>query len=193
MPVTYDVKPEHRDRLKSLYWDKLGHVTSQQLALVARLVSQAEVGRTPDAKAAMDKGQGLLARRQGPIQGNKVSDENDDHTICTKKLGSSPASREAAKIIDVFGSQPGYSKQQADARQAYTQALFTGIETWVRLPRNRRPKEWNGMKDPVCPLRLAQYGHPDSGGFGRNAVPSAWHCGMGCHASGNLAVNLLSC
>ena len=38
---------------------------------------------------------------------------------------------EAAKIIDVFGSQPGYSKQQADARQAYTQALFTGIETWV--------------------------------------------------------------
>ena len=98
------------------------------------------------------------------FQGNKVSDENDDLAIFAE-LGSSPASMEAAKIIDVFESQPGYSKQQADARQAYTQALFTGIETWVRLPRNRWPKEWNGMKDPDCPLRLALYGHPDSGGI----------------------------
>ena len=73
---------------------------------------------------------------------------------------------EAGKIIDVFGSQPGYSKQQGDAKQAYTQALFDGIETWVRLPRDRWPKaEWDGMSDPVCPLRLALYGHPDSGGL----------------------------
>ena len=36
---------------------------------------------------------------------------------------------EAAKVIDVFGSQPGYAKQQADARQAYTQALFKAVET----------------------------------------------------------------
>ena len=71
---------------------------------------------------------------------------------------------EAAKITDVLGSQPGYSKQQADARQAYTQALFTGIETWVRLPRNRWPRGWDGMKDPVCPLRLALCGYPDLGG-----------------------------
>ena len=95
---------------------------------------------------------------------NKVSDESDDHAFFAE-LGSSPASMEAAKIIDVFGSQPGYSKQQAHARQAYTQARFTGIETWVRLPRNRWPKEWNGMQDPVRPLCLALYGHPDSGGI----------------------------
>ena len=87
------------------------------------------------------------------FQGNKVSDENDDHAIFAE-LGSSPASMEAAKIIDVFGSQPGHSKQQADARQAYTQALFTGIETWVRLPRNRWPKEWNGMKYALSSLTL---------------------------------------
>ena len=146
MPVTYNLQPEHRERLKSLYWDKLGHVTTQQLALVARLVSQAE------------------QKWKGRSVFHKVSDENDDHAIFAE-LGSSPASMEAAKIIDVFGSQPGYSTQQADARQAYTQALFTGIETWVCLPRNRWPKEWNGMKDPVCPLRLALYGHPDSGGI----------------------------
>ena len=68
-----------------------------------------------------------------------------------------------AKVIDVFGSQPGYSKQQAGARQAYTQALFEGIETWVRLPRNRWPKEWDKYNDPVCPLMLALYRHPASG------------------------------
>ena len=72
---------------------------------------------------------------------------------------------EAAKVIDVFGSRPGYAKQQADARQAYTQALFEGIETWLRLPRNRWPKEWESFKGPVCPLMLALYGHPDSGGI----------------------------
>ena len=98
------------------------------------------------------------------FQGNRVQDEHNDHAIFAE-LGSSPASMEAAKVIDVFGSQPGYAKQQADARQAYTQALFEGIETWVRLPRNRWPKEWEKYKDPVCPLMLALYGHPDSGGI----------------------------
>ena len=98
------------------------------------------------------------------FQGNQVRDENADHAIFAE-LGSSPASMEAGKIIDVFGSQPGYAKQQADARQAYTQALFEGIATWVRLPRNRWPKAWTNYRDPVCPLRLALYGHPDSGGL----------------------------
>ena len=98
------------------------------------------------------------------FQGNQVRDENADHAIFAE-LGSSPARMEAGKIIDVFGSQPGYAKQQADARQAYTQALFEGIATWVRLPRNRWPKSWTNYRDPVCPLRLALYGHPDSGGI----------------------------
>ena len=79
---------------------------------------------------------------------------------------------EAAKIIEGFGSQPNFSKQQADARQAYPQALFQGVETWVRLPRSRWPKEWEGFEDPVCPLMLALYGHPDSGGIWENHCAS---------------------
>ena len=98
------------------------------------------------------------------FQGNKVVDENSDHALFAE-MSSSPASMEAGKILDVFGSQPGYTIQQADAKQAYTQALFTGVATWVRLPRNRWPKSWKGMKDPVVPLKLALYGHPDSGGI----------------------------
>jgi hypothetical protein len=50
---------------------------------------------------------------------------------------------EAAKLLDAFGSQPVFfSKQQADAIQAYIQALFTGVPTWLSLPRNRWPKDW---------------------------------------------------
>eukprot|EP00439_Symbiodinium_sp_Y106_P006827 s4042_g1.t1 len=40
------------------------------------------------------------------FQGNRVSDEHNDHAIFSE-LGSSPALMEAAKVIDVFGSQPG--------------------------------------------------------------------------------------
>ena len=206
MPVMHGNVPEpHREKMFRLYWEKLGEVTDLQLALVARVVSQAEVERTPAAKAAMDKEWQKLvdkscwlekkvrefqavtaeAKRlnqkahfgrifeicsqkgselppghpdqkwkgRSVFQGNRVQDERNDHAIFAE-LGSSPASVEAAKVIDVFGSQPGYAKQQADARQAYTQALFEGIETWVRLPRNRWPKEWEKYKDPVRPPRF---------------------------------------
>ena len=64
------------------------------------------------------------------FQGNHVRDENSDHALFNK-LGSSPASMEAAKLLDAFGSQPGFSKQQADAIQAYIQALFTGVPAWL--------------------------------------------------------------
>eukprot|EP00439_Symbiodinium_sp_Y106_P079167 s520_g17.t2 len=57
------------------------------------------------------------------FQGNKVLDENADHALFAE-MSSSPASMEAGKILDVFGSQPGYVIQQADANQAYTQARF---------------------------------------------------------------------
>ena len=57
-----------------------------------------------------------------------VFDENSDYAIFSE-MSSSPASMEATKILDVFGSQPGYCKEQANARQAYTQAAFTGVPT----------------------------------------------------------------
>ena len=223
MPVVHEETEEQRERLTTLYWDKLGEVTHDQFALVARVVSQAEIDRTPEAKAAMDKEWQKLVDKscwlekkvreyrdvareakakeakahfgrifeicsqkgsklpkghpeqnwkgRSVFQGNKVSDENNDHAIFAE-LGSSPASMEAAKIIDVYGSQPNFSKQQADSRQAYTQALFQGVETWVRLPRSRWPKEWEGFEDPVCPLMLALYGQPDSGGIWENHCAS---------------------
>ena len=99
------------------------------------------------------------------FQGNNVYDENSVAALFAE-LGSSPASMEAAKILDAFGSQPGYRKAQADAKQAYIQALFKGVPTWLRLPKNRWPSHWSKQYiDPIVPLVLALYGHPDSGGL----------------------------
>ena len=73
---------------------------------------------------------------------------------------------EASKAGDFYGFIEGHSSETADAEQAYTQSLLGGTETWVKLPKERWPKEWVGKyRDPVVRLRLALYGHPDSGGF----------------------------
>ena len=68
--------------------------------------------------------------------------------------------------------------QQADARIAYTQADMVHYvllnearegtvpaETWVVLPPEARPKEWekHPYKDPVVRLDKALYGHSDAG------------------------------
>ena len=99
------------------------------------------------------------------FQGNNVKDESSD-TALFSELGSSPANMEAGKSIDCYGSMPGNRVSQGDGKQAYTQALMKGIKAMVRIPRNRWPKSWIGVyKDPVVPLVLALYGHPDSGGL----------------------------
>ena len=78
---------------------------------------------------------------------------------------------QAAKAADTYGLLlPGNDVQQADANQAYTQAPFVGeTDTYVRLPNHRWPKWWREMypdlKDPVCRLHKALYGHPDSPGL----------------------------
>ena len=39
------------------------------------------------------------------------------------------------------------------------------MPTWVRLPKDQWPAAWSKYHDPVCPLLLALYGHPDAGGY----------------------------
>ena len=36
-------------------------------------------------------------------------------------------------------------------------------ETWITLPAHRRPKSWDNIENPVCPLELNLYGHPLAG------------------------------
>ena len=178
MPVTSDVVAEHRDvvaehreRLKSLYWDKLGHATTQQLALVARLVSQAEVDRTPDAEAAMDKewqkltdtGCWLEDKVRGfpGVQREAQHQQRKMHIgrifeICSQKGSELPKEHPDQK----WSQAPLSSKSMLGKLTLRLSSLTLKLGCGCR-PRNRWPKEWKGMKDPVCPLRLASYGHPD--------------------------------
>ena len=117
------------------------------------------------------------------FQGNNVKDESADVALFSE-LGSSPANMEAGKSLDAYGSMPGNTVMQGDGKQAYTQALMKGTPTWVRLPKDRWPKEWTGkFSDPVVQLVLALYGHPDSGGLWQR------HCEQQLFAVGFISVH----
>ena len=100
------------------------------------------------------------------FDGSSVVDQ-DKNVALFQELSSCPATMQACKAADSYGCFPNHVIQQADAIQAYTQAELGGLPTWVRLPKEAWPDSWKeaGMIDPVCPLRLALYGHPDSGGY----------------------------
>jgi len=101
------------------------------------------------------------------LQGDQVKDENWEAALF-QDLSSSPAALEASRAANAYGLLPGHDVQQADADSAYTQSYLEGTDTWVRLPKEQWPEEWlsgpSKMRDPVCPLILSLYGHPDAGG-----------------------------
>ena len=81
------------------------------------------------------------------------------------EFSSNPPSMEASRAVDAVGSLDGYRFRYGDAKGAYTQSYLLGVDTWVALPENRWPKHWRGKyKNPLVPLILALYGHPDAGG-----------------------------
>ena len=81
-----------------------------------------------------------------------------------QELASQPATLEASCAADAYGCLEGHTIEQADAEQAYVQAVMKGTPTYVRLPRHQWPEGWDQKYiDPVVPLKLALYGNPDSG------------------------------
>ena len=110
------------------------------------------------------------------FQGNNVVDQHWE-TALFQDLGSSPASMDASKAADCYGSFSGHDCQQCDAEQAYIQADLEGEETWVCLP----PECIDAIEDPEIKARFykpngeykydkpcvrlvkALYGHPDAG------------------------------
>ena len=89
---------------------------------------------------------------------------------------------EGSRAVDAYGCAPGNINTQSDAEQAYTQSFLgtvapkspsdnlggnvqVRLETWVSLPPHLVPEEHRKRYvDPVYPLVLALYGHPDAGG-----------------------------
>ena len=78
-------------------------------------------------------------------------------------LGSSPATIEASRAADAYGTAAGHDIEVADAEQAYVQAEMLGTPTWICLPPEQRKGKACYMKRPVYRLKKAFYGHPDSG------------------------------
>ena len=108
------------------------------------------------------------------FRGVQVKDETGFFAVFSEQ-GASASHMSAAKFLDAVARMPGNDGQDSDAVGAYTQvslekaASFLGldsnavIETWISLPKGRRPKSWDLIEDPVCPLILNLYGHPLAG------------------------------
>ena len=84
-------------------------------------------------------------------------------------------------MMDAIGRMPDHDGEDSDARSAYTQVVFENekeidfVETWVSLPRNRRPSSWDKYKDPVCKLRVNLYGQPLAGLYWENFATELLH------------------
>jgi hypothetical protein len=101
-----------------------------------------------------------------------------------QELHSQPANVTAARATIFYGLLEGHYTEQADADMAYTQSEFKGTDTFVRLPRDRWPQWWidQGYTDPVCPMELSLYGHPESGYYWEE------HCDKHLQAQGFTSV-----
>ena len=85
--------------------------------------------------------------------------------------GSSASQITAAKVMDIKSRLPGCSGQ-ADAVSAETQVKMEDASTllkipksecqdiWIRLPKQKWPKSWSSMENPVVPVERNLCGHP---------------------------------
>ena len=80
-------------------------------------------------------------------------------------MASQLANLEASCVSDACGCFSGEEIQQADAEQAYAQAMSKGTPTFLRLPRHIWSDDRNnrGFHDPVLPTKLALYRRPNAG------------------------------
>jgi len=114
----------------------------------------------------------LMRKYKGRIvfMGNDVVDQYGDVALF-QDMASSPATLEASKVVDCHGCLKGHVCQQADAQQAYIQAVLDGDETWIMIPEEMWLDEWKASglytkaNPPCCHLKKALYGHPKSGKY----------------------------
>ena len=108
------------------------------------------------------------------LRGDQVKDEHGFQAVFTEQ-GASASHMVAAKSLDGIARMPGMAGSAADARSAYTQVPLSMLsellqipehecqKIWVSLPRDRWPKHWRSIEDPVVPLDRNLYGHPLAG------------------------------
>ena len=73
------------------------------------------------------------------FEGNYTTDQDRTWAVFSEQ-GTSASHLCAAKILDAIARMPGCSGEDSDAMGAYTQTELGGVETWVRIPRERWPQ-----------------------------------------------------
>ena len=81
----------------------------------------------------------------------------------------------AVEVMDIISRLPGCDGQAADAVSASTQVKMEDAhkllkipksecpDIWLRLPRQKWPKSWSSIEDPVALLERNLYGHSLAG------------------------------
>eukprot|EP00439_Symbiodinium_sp_Y106_P003807 s9334_g1.t1 len=110
MPTKQCVDEPHRVKTATLYWEKLGEISELQYALVARVVNQAEIDRTPAAKQAMDKEWQKLVDKSCWLHSKFLEDNQATITIVNK--GDSEKMRHTDRTQNISF---GWLKQEFEA------------------------------------------------------------------------------
>ena len=103
------------------------------------------------------------------LRGDIVKDDSGSYAVFTEQ-GSSASQMTAPKVMDIISRLPGCAGRAVDAVSAYTQVKMEDApkllkipksecpDTRIRLPRQKWPKSWSSMEDPVVPLERNLYG-----------------------------------
>ena len=109
------------------------------------------------------------------FRGDTVKDQEGMLAIF-QELSACPTTIHTTNSAIAYGSLPGHACETADAVRAYIQCDLKSVhQTWVRIPRELWPPSWaeRGFKAPMCLLRKALYGHPESGGHWERHLTAA--------------------
>ena len=108
------------------------------------------------------------------LRGDMLKDDSVSYAVFAEQ-GSSASQKTAAKVMDIVSRLPGCAGHAADAVSAHTQVKMEDEPTLlkipksecpdigIRLPKQKWPKSWSSMEDPVVPLERNQYGHQKFG------------------------------
>ena len=123
------------------------------------------VGTVPDSECPF--------RARGVFQGSNIrTGDGTPPWMLYQEVGATPSSMASAHCALGIGALKGSTFSTRDAEKAYIQSDIDKPgrpRTWIRLPKFLWPKSWfekDGTPkyyDPVCILRKALYGHPESG------------------------------
>ena len=109
-------------------------------------------------------------------RGDNAKDETGAAAVY-QELSASPTAIQSANANLAYGCLPGHMTTQADAVRAYVQSLLKSkFETWVQIPPELWPVGSNWKKlfsKPMCRLKMALYGHPESGAHWENHLTEA--------------------